>query len=59
MARVKFDETDRRAVIDELSPHLGVQINWVGRRRKWLLDSSGGNYGYWADTRIGTASPRR
>ena len=44
MAHAKFDETDRRAVIDELGRHLGVQINRVGRRRKWLRDRSGRNY---------------
>ena len=43
MAHAKFDETDRRAVIDELGRHLGVQINRVGRRRKWLRDRSGRN----------------
>ena len=44
MAHAKFDGTDRRAVIDEVGRHLGVQINRVGRRRKWLRDSSGRNY---------------
>ena len=44
MAHAKLDETDRRAVIDELGRHLGVQINRVGRRRKWLRDRSGRNY---------------
>lgn len=44
MARAKFDETDRRAVIDEIGRHLGVQLNPVGRRRKWLRDRSGRNY---------------
>ena len=44
MARVKFDEIDRRAVIDELVRRLGVQINRVGRRRKWLRDDSGRKY---------------
>ena len=44
MARAKFDETDRRAVIDELSRRLDVQISRIGRRRKWLRDHSGRNY---------------
>ena len=44
MAHAKFDETDRRAVVDELGRRLGVQINQVGRRRKWLCDHSGRNY---------------
>ena len=41
MAHAKFDETDRCAVIDELGRRLGVQLNRVGRRRKWLRDHSG------------------
>ena len=44
MAHSKFDETDRRAVIDELSRRLDVRISRVGRRRKWLRDHSGRNY---------------
>ena len=44
MTHGKFDETDRSAVIDELGRRLGVQINRVGHRRKWLRDHSGRNY---------------
>ena len=44
MARAKFDEIDRQTAIDELGRRLGVQINRVGRRRKWLRDHSGRNY---------------
>ena len=53
MAQSKFDETDRRAVIDALSHHFGVRLARVGRRRKWLRDDAGhsywilGGYGEW------------
>jgi hypothetical protein len=53
MTQMKFDETDRRAVIDALSRHFGVRIEPVGRRRKWLRDNAArsywvlGGYGEW------------
>lgn len=53
MKQVKFDETDRRAVIDELGKRLCVRLQPVPRRRKWLRDELGrnhwvlGGYGEW------------
>lgn len=44
MTDAKFDETDRRAVIDELRRRLGTKIKAVGRRRKWLRDEQERNY---------------
>ena len=44
MTHGKFEETGRSAVIDELGRRLGVQIDRVGHRRKWLRDHSGRNY---------------
>jgi len=44
MVDTKFDETDRRAVVDALSRHLGARLKAVGRRRKWLHDDSNRNY---------------
>lgn len=53
MTSVRFDEIDRRAVIDSLSRQLGVRLTVVGRRRKWLKDEFQrhywviGGYGEW------------
>lgn len=50
---IKFDETDRRAVIRAIQDRLGVRLSPVGRRRKWLRDGQGrsywilGGYGEW------------
>lgn len=53
MTLMKFDETDRRAVIDALTRYLDLHLESVGRRRKWLRDNAGrsywvlGGYGEW------------
>jgi hypothetical protein len=44
MIRTKFDETDRRAVIDALTRCHDVRLTPVGRRRKWLRDNAGRSY---------------
>lgn len=40
----KFDETDRDAVVSELTTRRGVNLSKVGRRRKWFQDAEGWNY---------------
>lgn len=40
----RSDEADRRAVIRGLEAHLGIRLDPVGRRRKYLQDESGQRY---------------
>ena len=37
----KFDDLDRKRVIDAIEEHYGVKLDKVARRRKWLRDESG------------------
>ncbi len=41
---MKFDETDRKAVIRVIQDQLGVRLSPVGRHRKWLRDDEGRSY---------------
>lgn len=53
MPQSKFDETDRRVVVDALSRQSGLQLERVGRRRKCFRDDEArcyrilGGYGEW------------
>ena len=40
-AAVKFDNLDRKRVIDAVQEHYGVKLDKVGQRPKWLRDESG------------------
>ncbi|MEY2158657.1 MULTISPECIES: hypothetical protein [unclassified Rhodanobacter] len=44
MNHAKFDETDRRAVVDVLSKQLGTTLAPVGSRRKWFKDEAQRSY---------------
>lgn len=40
----RFDDLDRRPVIDVIQEYYGVKLQKVGSRRKWLRDASGRNW---------------
>lgn len=40
MPNIKFDETDRHKVIEEIESHFGVKLSRVGNRRKYLQDQN-------------------
>ena len=40
----RFDDLDRRPVINVIQEHYGVKLQKVGSRRKWLRDASGRNW---------------
>ena len=40
----RFDDLDRRPVIDAIQEHYGVKLQKVGSRPKWLRDASGRNW---------------
>jgi len=44
MMAVKFDEYDRKKVIAELEKTFQVKLSPIGRRRKYLRDTTGRRY---------------
>ena len=54
-AATKFDNLDRKRVIDTIQEHFGVKLDQVAQRPKWLRDESGrtwwvlGGVGDWHD----------